>query len=179
MNETLVSPVDNICELCKQNANSYLNTSLSGLKLCVICYQREQAPTKRPQKRSLSATENTQYSHNKKKKRKISKESTISIEDQEINTIKTNIPSLENENVTGIQDNTPEANAEPVAKSKTTHVDKTNQYTCYTCSESTMKLYQLRPCYHLMCIKCAFQGLEARCPICGRKADQCIEKHTP
>lgn len=54
-------------------------------------------------------------------------------------------------------------------------IPQENYYTCHTCSKRALKLYQLKPCDHLMCPQCAFQGLETQCPSCGKKANNCIK----
>jgi len=160
-----------VCEYCKQiSSNGYLSTSkTTGLELCRACKQYEM-----------------KYDELIPRYKKGKFHKTKKSEQNKIIDIPTTMPPLEYDNLTNmdtkktdIKDNIEISNVVLGTETEIIHNDddEANHYTCYTCSTRAIKIYQLKPCCHLMCINCAFQGLETQCPVCGKNSDQCIEKH--
>jgi len=190
--------VEKICQLCHQetpNTYSYTRSNVQQ-NLCEACYQSCYQMTWQISTKRNRETNNTTATdlRRKKKKQKIESifmresniQSTISMEP-----INVPLPPLEKETSIDRDAKESHANFEESNHSFSATSEQSsvlqrplailtqklqeNYYTCHTCSKRALKLYQLKPCDHLMCPQCAFQGLQTQCPSCGKKANNCIK----
>jgi len=183
---TCLNVQQNLCEACYQNRYqmTWQISTIQNITTATDKYKRN---------RETNSTTATDL-HREKKKQKIE---SIFMEEPKIKSTmameQMNVPLPPLEKETNIDTDAKESHAnfeESNHSSSTTSeqsdvlqrplaiispIPQENYYTCHTCSKRALKLYQLKPCDHLMCPQCAFQGLETQCPSCGKKANNCIK----